>query len=470
MYSQRKQHSGYGKINGMNIVAAVIGFVSAVLLLFGNSPEFYSLLPIIPIVYGILNLCLGVVWHRDTMLSVFGIMFNGLMLLRTVVMPLLLMLGEYETVISVNIEQNMPRAICLLSYEITCEYLLFVVIYRRRSSANRYSVEISSDYHYGFMVPMLIIGLLACIILAPASLTFYRTIFGITDYEYTGFDSHSVFNQYATGFLSKLGLVTFRYIASVCRLVFPALILYKLKVAHTRKGIALVITFLLIFVFDLLLVDDTIATSIVNALITLLLYNRMFGKPQSISKYFIYSALCVSGYFALRLSLTSSMSHYRNIFIRVSNMVQAYFLGTRNIAAGFNLYVDSLFDALKFMAYEFLRGVPYAGTIFGLDNTSISTLFNSVNHCTGQIVPVVSSGCLYFSPLFAPIYPMLFVYISYRSSLKVDKSDKPLMTLSSITVCVYALMGTSMYSAEATWAFIITVGLLIRLLSIVFER
>lgn len=455
-----------------NIFVAFIGFITAVILISGNSPRYYVLLPLIPFVYGVMNIVCGAVWKQDSVANVFGIMFNGIMLIRAVIMPILLMLGDYETVLKVNIDTNMPRAILLFSYEMICEYLLFSYIYRniRGNNCNDYSVEISEDYKYGFMPVLLVLGLLCCLVIAPSAISFYRTIFGITDYEYTGFDSHSVFAQYATSTITKFGLVTFRYFAGVCRLVFPALILYKMKKKNVRKRTAIATTLILIFVFDLLLVDDTIATSIVNALITLIFYNRLFSNPKQLRRYFVCAALGVSLYFALRLSLTASMSQYSNLFTRISNITQAYFLGTRNIAAGFNLSVESVFDSMKFMTYEFLRGIPYASTIFGLDSTSISTLYNSVNNCTGQIVPVICSGNLYFSPLFAPLYPMLFLLISYKSSMKIDLIDKPLSALGSITISVYTLMGISMYSAEATWAFTITVGLAIKLLSYVFER
>ncbi|MDO5547854.1 MAG: hypothetical protein Q4F79_05130 [Eubacteriales bacterium] len=455
-----------------NIAVALLGFITSIILISEDCPSYYVLLPLIPFVYGGLNLVCGVVWKKAAVASIFGIMFNGMMFLRAVVMPLLLMLGDYETVLRVNIDSNMPKAILLFSYEMICEYLLYEYIYKdiRDEFYDKYSVDVSNEYRYGFMVVFLIAGLIGCLILAPSAVTFYRTIFGITDYEYTGFDSHSVFTQYATSLIAKFGLVTFRYFAGVCRLVFPALILYRMKKRNANRIVAFVVTIILIFVFDLLLVDDTIATSIVNALITLVYYNRLFSSPKQLNRYFVYAALGVASYFELRLSLTASMSHYTNMFTRISNITQAYFLGTRNIAAGFNLYADSIFGAMKYMIYELLRGIPYASTIFGLDNTSVSTLFNSVNNCTGQIVPVISSGNLYFSFLFAPLYPMLFLLISYKNSVKVDVIEKPLSVLGSITICVYTLMGISMYSAEATWAFTITVGLAIKLLSFLFER
>lgn len=455
-----------------NLAVAFIGFITSIILMNENCPSYYSLLPLIPFVYGVLNLICGAAWNKETNASIFGVMFNGIMLLRSIIMPLLLMLGDYETVLQVNIESNMPKAIILLSYEMLCEYLLFSYIYRdtRSEHFDAYSVDISTNYKHGLLVAFLIAGLVGCFVLAPSSISFYRTIFGITDYEYTGFDSHSVFAQYATSLITKFGLVTFRYFAGVCRLVFPALILYKLKKNNVNRIVAFFFTVILIFIFDLLIVDDTIATSIVNALITLIFYNRLFSSPKQIKRYFVYAALGVASYFALRLSLTASMSHYTNMFTRISNITQAYFVGTRNIAAGFNLHVDTIFDSIKFMIYDFLRGIPYASTIFGLDNTSISTLFNSVNNCTGQIVPVISSGNLYFSPFLAPIYPMLFLFISYKNSVKVDVIEKPLSVLGSITICVYTLMGISMYSAEATWAFTITVGLAIKLLSFLFEK
>ena len=448
-----------------------MGIAACIYLLSQQCPSYYNLLPIIPLTYGILNFLFVVVVSERSLSSVVGIMFNGVMLFRAVVMPILLQLGDYTTSLTVNIEQNMPIAILLFSYEMICEYVLLIIMFKRHSNKYGKAIiqEIKPNYRYGRLVGLLIVVLAVCFILAPMAVTYYRTIFGITEYEYTGFDSRTIISTYATNFFSKFGLVTFRYIVNISRLVIPAIIISIMKKRNVREKYAFIVTLASVFVFDMLLVDDTIATSIVNALITIIFYNRLYSDPKRTKIYFVYAFVAVVAYFALRLTLTSGGSLYTNIFTKISNIAQAYFLGTRNIAAGLNLTTEG-WDTLKYMVYEFLKGVPYATTIFGLDSTNISTLFNNANNWVGQIVPAISSGSLYFGKIFAPIYPLLFLYISFKASRDVEIKEKPLYVLSSITISVYALMGTSMYSPEATWSFLFCIGIPIKLLSNLFEK
>ncbi len=163
-----------------------------------------------------------------------------------------------------------------------------------------------------------------------------------------------------------------------------------------------------IFAADFLLVDDTIASSLINALITVSLFSELFGRPRELPKYFFVSFLGVAVYFAIRMLLTKNEPGHmgEGIFTRISNTAQAYFCGINNIAAGFNLKAHSVSETIKYAVYEVLKGIPYATTIFGLDSTNISTAFNDINGTVGQIEPTISSGLLYFGPVLAPIYQL----------------------------------------------------------------
>lgn len=454
--------------------AVILGLIASIYIFSRNCPTYYNLLFLMPLSYSIINLFFGFIHADNNMFNTFGIMFNGIMALRAVVMPVMLAAGGFVTSKTINVEINMPWAILLFCYEMLFEYITVFFL----TNKNPFSIKAESDTdfdtssRYIAVVLVLAAGLLFCFALAPMSIGYYRTVFGITDFEFTGFDSRDLISQYATSLPRKFGLITFRYFANVTRLVLPGIILIILKRKNASKGLARFIVVICIFVANFLIMDDTIATSLVNSLITLLFYNKLFSNPKKLMSYFIYALIGVMAYFGLRIFLTSSLGQNSSMSIitRISNIFQAYFCGITNISAGLNMHTTFFGETYKYAIYEILKGIPYATTIFGLDSTNISTLFNSVNNCTGQIVPVISSGTLYFTWLFAPLYSCLFVFISYKAAKSIQDNRQPLNALGSIAISVYALMGVSMYSPEATWSFIFCIGLPIKLLSRVFEK
>lgn len=451
-----------------------LGLTTFIFLIFIDKPQYYSLIPIIPLSYVILNLIFPFTLNNNFMHNVFGVMFNGIMMLRAILMPIMLGLGGFVSSKTLNIQINMPLAIMIFTYEMIFEYILVFILFRKKNRHNSAILEKRVNVHinYNRMVLLILIGIIICYILAPMATQYYRTIFGITDFSYTGFDSRVIIDTYATNLFRKFGLVTFRYIANIARLVFPAVIIVFLKKNNVHKKYARIITIILIFISSFLLVDDTIATSLVNSLILIIFYNKLYSNPKNILKYFIFAAFAAISYFLLRISLTSDLSGNSGVSIitRISNILQAYFSGINNVSAGFNLVVNDTLLLFKYGIYEFLKGIPYATTIFGLDSTNISTLYNQINGTTGQIIPTLSSSSLYFGNLLSPIYGLLFVYISFISSNDVDINTKPLRNLSSISISIYALIGISMYSPEATWAFIFSIGIGIRFLSYLFEN
>lgn len=454
--------------------AIIFGVIASIYVLSRNCPTYYNLLFLIPLAYSVINLLFGFVHANNNMFNTFGIMFNGIMVLRAVVMPVMLAAGGFVTSKTINVETNMPLAILLFCYEMLFEYTIVFFLTNRTP----FSIKAESDTdfdtssRYIVVILVLFVGLLFCFVLAPMSIGYYRTVFGITDFEFTGFDSRDLISQYATSLPRKFGLVTFRYFANVTRLVLPGIILIRLKGKNVSKCLARFVVVTCIFVANFLVMDDTIATSLVNSLIILLFYNKLFSNPKKLTSYFVYTLIGVMAYFGLRISLTSSLGYNSsmNIITRISNIFQAYFCGITNISAGLNMYTTSFRETYKYAIYEVLKGMPYASTIFGLDSTNISTLFNSVNNCTGQIVPAISSGTLYFTWLFAPLYSCLFVLISYKAAKSIQDNRQPLNALGSIAISVYALMGVSMYSPEATWSFVFCIGFPIKLLSRVFEK
>lgn len=443
-----------------------LGTLSGVFILAAESTNELRLLCLIPFVYSFMTFICIHVSSEVAMNNISGIIFNGVMFLRAVVMPLLMVASGSR----IRNSTHMEAAILLFAYEIIVEFLIVGLFFwknKPRDEAERIDFAYDSN-KYGKVVLFFLIGAAFCLILSPMAIGYYRTIFGLTDFEYTGFDSRSITQLYATSFLRKLGLVTFRYLMNVIRVIIPSIIVLK---AHKRKmsnASQIALALISVFVFNFLIVDDTIATSLFNALIVSIFYRIIHGK--STKGIIRYSAITFAGvlvYFFIRFSFSTSAS---SPVYRVSSTAQAYFGGLENISAGLEMSEANFEMRFKYGLYEILRGIPYASTIFGLDNTNISSLFNRAGGTTGQIIPTICSSRLYFGYILSPLYTILFLSISLLESKRVETETKPLRLLSSIIICVYSLMGISVYSPEITWTAIICVGLVTRLISTLFEK
>src|SRR5690606_22499969 len=101
----------------INLFVIVISFISALLIFFDfNKPYYYSALPLLPIIFSLLNLMIFPVVYKNLFSNIGFTLIVLLMFFRLSICPLIMMLGNYEVIINLNISENTPKAVFLMIY------------------------------------------------------------------------------------------------------------------------------------------------------------------------------------------------------------------------------------------------------------------------------------------------------------------------------------------------------------------
>lgn len=453
-----------------SIIFSLIGIISSLYLFRSECPDPFQLIFLIPLTYSIVNIIFNKITRNPYLSSPFGLLYNGMMLLRCVVMPVLIALSDYY--VEVPVLNQMPYAIKLFIYEIIIEYIFinFLInhrgMYKSKNFVMANSLLIKKNDK--LVIPFFVIALLICLVLCPTALHMYRPVFGIfTDKDFAGFSSVVAIRNVSGSFISKFGIVTFQYLFRIFRIILP--VMYLINTKRKEKSIVFLNYVGLSCVMNFLFVSSAIAESPINILINLIFYAYYTKNRKFLYWPFIISAVFVFMYMCVRVSL-DSVNNFSAKFREISAWLQAYFGGLINIAGGLKIGSIPFLDKIQLFLYDILRGIPYGNTIFQLKSSvGFTQIFNSSMDVAGQITPTLITSKIYFGTVLAPLYPLIFIWISFRSSASISQAVKPIQMLKYIFISVYTFLGTCMYGVEITWVYLLPGVIILELLSIIVE-
>ena len=194
-------------------------------------------------------------------------------------------------------------------------------------------------------------------------------------------------------------------------------------------------------------IGGTIARNLIYTVCLLLLYNYLFNG-QKISKKAVFllggAGLAVVAWWMLRGGTA-------NLFEQFSKRFSSYFSGVNVVSGAFNL-PDNTEYKIGYFIYDFIGSIPYGTTLFGISNERVAVFFNTYNASSGQIASTIGMGYYYFGFALAPIYSMLFAYVSYRAGFKLKNGmySCPMSCIRLLMETFYLSMGIIMYNIEIT--------------------
>ena len=416
------------------------------------SNEEYRWLFLLPLSYCVLNILFVRIFSNRTFNSFIIIIIHGFYFIRIVLASLLFAMSDYN--FHFKNEANATSSIALMIYEMIIIYIIIFIWSNKVSETASKEVIITDRIYNRCQVTLLCIGivLMGLLVLNPNSILLYRNGLDFFNYEFTGFTSTEIIRQYSGSIISKFGIVTFRYVFNISRIIVPCIIAMMLKYKQRRNYQIIISTIIMIFVLNFLIMDDTIAYSICYSLIILIFLSKLIDSKKIFKNALLVTAGLVILFFVARFILSQEI--FKNEGINnnpveyISGVLQSYFSGITNIGASLNMYSDDIFEKGKYLIYEILRGIPYASTLFGLDETSLGIYFNTINNSVGQIVPMLGSSKFYFGYIFAPLLSCILVIIGLKANRDFTRYDNPFQIISLITISLYATLGISMYSLE----------------------
>lgn len=310
------------------------------------------------------------------------------------------------------------------------------------------NIDISSAF-----VILLASYILIISIFFPQYTETFKSIFDITDADFTSANLSSVYNIGTVGrILKTLHSIGFQ----ILRVIFPAFILSKIY----KRNPNFKATPLLLFIFcclQFVFLTSTFSEAVVSCLAIVLYYIALY--PERKNKTLLFLVAITVGmiflYFLIRFFVNTDYSLYRKdsgVFFYAAQIINAYFTGVDNVSAIFN--IPDGYQKEAFIS-GVIGAIPFNSTLFGGHGNKLQYFFNVSNVSYGQIPPTIGAGYYYFGYILAPVISALFTYMSLRYYQKAAEYNKSMKYIAAVFCSIVFALGTVMYSPSITlsWYF-----------------
>lgn len=432
----------------------VASFVSTVIVGFDVSqPEYYDKLFLIPFIFGIVS-CFSKSIYGNIPNNV-GVTFIILLeFYRSVLIPIFMAYGNYESLLKLNIGENIDAAIALMLYEIVIVFLFIRIALQRKLFCHRVVLKHSKRYFKWILFGLCCFDFVVWILI-PEVREDYRSMFSMFSDEFTLVMYDNADN--AIGSLKRILITLFSITFGVVRILLPAycmiLIARKLR-NYPKLGILLSLSFIFMQLF---FVTSTIAYTLICCLLLLIFLAYLWKRyARCLMVGSVLGVVIFITFFFVGRFLGGYTSTDSNSLVGFWTSVQiAYFAGIDNIAAFFNVSEQGKWIALLM---DCVHCIPFNSTLFGLSHLESSqSIYNIGNASMGQIPPSTGLGFYYFGGLLAPIFSACLAYLGTRMGMKATIEKQPLIYLAYVYCALFAAMGISMYNFFIAMSWIISV-------------
>lgn len=439
MVNYRKTYKSKKKKYDMVIVYMFITvFVSfscsLYLLLDIKAPKYYSLLPILPIMFAIcFFIAFNTYQYLFKKLSVTIIIATYFF--RMVILPVIIALGDYSiffgsytVVITYDlVSNNMNNAILLLCYEALVVFIVLATSKFTNGDHNSNNKKIHFNKQFGKktllfkIILILMLVFIGCALIIYPVLSNYFSFFVATSTESDIANSKALLTMKE----SVPSVIYWSYIF-VCRFLqvfLPILTLqfiYSQYGAYKQKRAILLSLIVIILVFSFMTPEKV--TSILLAIILFVVSCKLYPGMRKIAPPIML--LLITFTFIGLLFKSGIYRQDYNFWKNISTTFNAYFSGPLNVSAALSMnynvslkvIIADILDAVPFMSH-FLK--DWAATTPEYYNYSIKGNGAQVT----KIIPMVGQGYFYFGFILAPIFSFFSIKIAIMFEEKVYRNS-----------------------------------------------
>jgi len=433
-----------------------ISLMACAVILMSDAPSGYKNLAFLPLTF----LFVSIVYSRlylEIQKNIAVLLILAGYFIRDVVTPLALALGNYTTVFPWLLSENINTAIFLMMYEVVVVFTgirLYLLFKRGPKETTRIADSFATQtWSYRSFNAVLLLCVLFCIgafLYIPEIGGLYKSIFGnnqqIASFGYT-------FDQIALrGSLRRVVFTLFTFTLNFIRYVVPAYFIYAIyrTKGDSPNGVILSIPFL---VLPFLIVGSSNIDPFLGLLLNMVLVKRLYPRN---SRHLIRASLILGG--LLFVSVFGAKMHVMGQwtgiagFESLSETLCAYFPGVGNAGAAYNI-VD--INPLKTLFYDFYWTIPFRGSLFGLEGTTLANLYAESNGVSGQIIPCVSYAEHYIGFVLAPLAPMSMAVLSLAMRDRAENANKYWQYFYFVFAMVFLALAPNIYTFVIilAWAF-----------------
>lgn len=434
------------------LLGILIGFFAVTQLVNPVKPE-YGALFALPIVYGFCALFFLGMYENG--LGNIGFLFVILLeVVKLVIIPIFMAFGDYSSTFRFLSRENLYKAVALMSWECLWIHIsLWITMNTTRWNTNSKKrvplVFTRPNRLFSFLVLFMTSFLIVTFLLIPESRGLYKTIFEIGDSAFTAAGETSIAN-YSTGTIVRAMLTLNKMVLDVERIVLPLYIMISFKKRNNSDNFGVFVC-LLFSALQFLIISSTLARTVICSFLILYFGTQMYPEKAKFLTRMLFTAtvIILVGYFTVRFLVGSRYGTTASNYI--SSLLNAYFGGVSNVAAGFNM--KSGMEGETFWAACY-GAIPFNSTLFGLQMTKVQSLYNTANSSYGQIPPMIIEGWYHFGAFFAPVYSAIFASLAYRYGVKFRRTSSPWHAIFDLFFAILCAISISMYDFEIALVWI----------------
>ncbi len=419
---------------------------AAASLMFGvKEQSYYSIIYLLPVTYLVCIVLFAVVFREiDQNLGVLAIIL--LEFIRMVLTPLFMQNGNFSSPFKgVISQQDIEAGIGLMCYECFVLFIVLAVRVSKYSNVNQEKSEISIVPPSAFLkiaIYFMTAYILVISLLFPKVWLLYSNVLHFSDSDFTTV-THTV-SSIAGNAIERALFTLFKMFLDIDRICLPMLIMLKFRNKYGER-ISGVLLCVLFSAAQLTLISSTTARSVIAALLLLYLTTKLYKRYTKLIYICGISGIIflVVAYFLIRFNVGSRYGD--NILEYSSNILNAYFSGLANVAAGFNL-PDGKESATFWGALY--SAIPFNSTLFGLTVEKLQPLYNEANNSYGQIQPMIVEGNYYFGMIFSPILSGFFANLSYKFGNISAKTSNAWEYMSALFISLMSAIAIGMYNEQ----------------------
>lgn len=453
-------------LNAMALLAVVI----TGLLILGEIPFYYRLLPVLTGISAFVFLITSILIGNRPVTIGYALIF-ALSFIRYCVHPLLMLAGDFSSIMKMNISNNTPNGVLLMVYELVSIYVAMIMAARKYKYVSVNVRNIQCTKKSLSVIWILLLFLMVAIIIRPDLKNLFMSIFNIGQDEFT----HAArVEEQAVGSLIRIISTLFSFVFMTVRIILPVYMIGWLSKKKFSKFWLVLVALLFVFL-EFLFITATFAESIISALVVILAVGKinksLMDKMMKIAPVFAVSIIVFFFYTRYQLSNTlgSADSTYAgiNIWQYLSSLFNAYFTGIDNVSATFNMPRDT---RLSHFLASMQVTIPFNTTIFGRAGEILPTLYNQSNNVMGQIPSTIGNGYYYFGFLLAPLFSLIFAFYAIKfDSLAQGTNDFWRYIVYTLITILFSL-GLGMYNEVITLSYIFGWAIPILLITSMFDR
>lgn len=447
-------------------IVALLSLITSAYIGSSDLPDQYSLLYVLPLMSCVLyTILVGAIGNYKPNISTLLIIV--LTFIRYCILPLLMVLSGYQTVMAHASLTNGNAAILLMAYEFCVITIALVIANRKKINAIQSSFVEERRGLLNFFVIGCLLYCILIVVVMPDIKEVFKSVIDIGEEDFT---AREEVEGLEVGSMKRAMRTLFGVIFNVTRVLFPIYILqYVIKNRYSTTLVLLTICIIVILQFMLL--TSTFAEAIVGTLIVLLSINKL--DPQLAKKINllapIFSVLVVVVYFYSRYQIQTGFEVYtRNSPIEyASSIVSAYFTGIDNVSGALNMPNER---TAEYFISSLITTIPFNTTLFGPRELSFQQFFNDYNGMSGQIPASVGDGYYYFGYVLAPIFSFLLTYFSVYFNRKAESITFLWKYVAYMFISIVLALGTAMYNEMISLSWVNCWGIPILIIALLVSK